>query len=533
MLSARNAFSGRLDMNTSDASVVVDYFRKLAAAGEQHAPSAVLSDLASLFAATELGLGGMDGGAPDLAFSSTPGATSSHSWRTDVELLKRVSCCWTAQVHADGEGEWLICLVAEPGGEGRLAWAYRAGKGGWTDTEKLLWMFAAQALVRWLHQNGAGTAAQQRRLEYAAVLTSRLSHDFGNYLTGIMGFTELSLSQAPLDSTLHRYLQEVLDSAKQGADWIRRLHGYCRRSAAQAWPTQLASVLAQEEARLRATGLFGMRWEASLPKDLPLLAVEAGALQSALAEITANAREATKDQGTIQFAARALEVSAADCQPLLGGVGPGSHVELSITDDGPGIAPENYARLFGEIFFSTKTRHRGLGLLVVYGILQRCSGGMRIDSGPGGKGTCVRLYLPSAATDGPPLAPNAEMPHLLLVHADPLLTSSMGQILEAHGYRVSVVNHPQAALVACRAKGASVSLVVTDMMLPHLAGLDLARRILEHDPKTSFIFLLAQSSFHGLREEDLLKRFELLRWPLEPAALMRAIQAALARGKTE
>ena len=357
-------------MITSDAKVL-DYFRQLAAS-EQRAPTAVMSDLASLFAATELGLGSLDGGAPDLVFSATPNATSSYPWRTDAELLQRVGGCWTAQAHTDPQGEWLICLVAEQGAEGRLAWAYRAGKGGWTDAEKLPWMIAAQALVRWLHQNGVDSAAQQRRLEQAAVITSRLSHDFGNYLTGIMGFTELSLAQAPLDSALHRYLQEVLDSAKQGADWIRRLHGFCRRGVAPAWPTQLASVLAQEETRLRATGLFGMRWEANLPKDLPLLAMDADALQAALAEITANAREAARDQGTLQFAAQTLELTAADCQPLLGALCPGRCVELSITDDGPGIAADQRARLFGEIFFSTKTRHRGLGLLVVYGILQRC-----------------------------------------------------------------------------------------------------------------------------------------------------------------
>src|SRR2546425_600277 len=93
--------------------------------------------------------------------------------------------------------------------------------------ERLAALFAAT-------QIGVGARAQERGLEQAAVVTSRLSHDFGNFLTGIMGFTELSLSQAPLDSTLHKYLDEVLQSAKQGADWIRRLQGFCRRSSAPA-----------------------------------------------------------------------------------------------------------------------------------------------------------------------------------------------------------------------------------------------------------------------------------------------------------
>lgn len=519
-------------MNTNDGMSVLEYFRQLSEASEPRAPADVLREVASLFTATQLGLGCLIGDGANLTFSAEPNASPSPSWRTDAELVQRIRGCWTAQAHADAGGAWLISLVAEPGGEGRLAWAYRPGKRGWTDAEKVLWMFAAQALVRWLHQSGADTAAHQRRLEQAAVVTSRLSHDFGNYLTGIMGFTELSLSQAALDSTLHRYLGEVLESAKHGAEWIHRLQAFCRRSVTPAWPSELASVLAQEETRLRATGLFGMRWEVKLPETLPLLAMDAGALQAALAEITTNAREATRDRGTITFAARAVELTAADCQSLLGGARPGPYVELSISDDGPGIASDHRAGLCGEIFFSTKTRHRGLGLLVVYGLLHRCRGGLRIGPGPENNGTCVQLYVPSAAIAGPALVIDVEPPHVLLVHADPLLTSSMGQFLEARGCRVSVASNPQTALAACRARGASIALVVTDLMLPNLAGLELARRILEHDPKISFVFLLAQSSFHGLRQEELLRRFDLVRWPVEPSALMGIIQAALTRGKT-
>ncbi len=517
-------------MNTCGTSLV-EYFQQLSAAGEQRAAVDVLRDVASLFSATELGLASLNGAGSELIFSATPNPNSL-SWRTDAALMERIRSCWTAQMHTDAAGEWLICLAAEPGGDARLSWLRRPGAGGWTESDRVLWMFAAQALVRWLHHGGANAAALQGRLEQAAVITSRLSHDFGNYLTGIMGFTELSLSQAALDSTLHRYLQEVLASASQGADWIRRLHGFCRRSTTPAWPTQLASVLAQEESRLRAAGQPGMHWNVRLAENLPLLAIDGAALQTAIAEITANSRDATKNRGTITVTARAVELTAEACTPLLGPVSPGPCVELSISDEGPGIAADDRAKLFSEIFFSTKTRHRGLGLLVVYGILQRCRGGLRIEPGPEGRGTCVRLYVPSAVVVGAALAGNAEPPHVLLVHADPLLTGSMAHIIETHGCRVSVASNPQAALTACRAKGASISLVVSDVMSPHLAGLDLARRILEHDPKTNFIFLLAQSSFHGSREEDLFKRFDVVRWPMEPGAFLALIQAALKPDKT-
>src|SRR5580692_10209648 len=80
----------------------------------------------------------------------------------------------------------------------------------------------------------------QERLEQSAVVTSRLCHDFGNFLTGIMGFTELGLTQAEPDSIQQRFLTEVLTSARQGAEWIRRLHLFCRRGAPQVWPTLLS-----------------------------------------------------------------------------------------------------------------------------------------------------------------------------------------------------------------------------------------------------------------------------------------------------
>jgi len=74
--------------------------------------------------------------------------------------------------------------------------------------------------------------------------------------------------------------------------------------------------------------------------------------------------------------------------------------------------------------------------------------------------------------------------------------------------------------------------VVTDLMLPHLAGVDLARRILDHDPKRALSSCSRNPPFNGLRDEDLLKRFDLLRWPVQPSALMQAIQTALARIRT-
>jgi signal transduction histidine kinase len=512
-------------MNANDASSVLNYFRQLAESRENCAPNAVMEGLAQLFGADEIGVNGIEAACADWIFPPTQAPRKHYPWHVDANLLSRLRTSLSAETHHDEAGNWLIGLAWEPvGGEGHLIWAYRSAKSVFTEADKWSWMCACQALVRWRMQT-AGAAPVQRRLEQAAAVTGRLSHDFGNYLTGIMGFTELSMSLVPPDSTLQHYLQEVLESARQGAEWIRRLHLFCQRSAPQSWPAPLSSVLAEEEARLRSAGTVDLRWVNNLPKDLPLLAIDAGALQTLITELVNNTREACNNQGTITFTARARELTDVDCRALLGAPQPGQCVELTVADDGPGIAADDRPKLLRDLFFSSKPKHRGLGLLIVFGILQRFRGGLRILPADG-KGTVVQLVLPVTAIAG--LTPaRTEAPHLLLVHPNPLLFESMRKILEAHGYRITVAISSQAAMSAYLTPRQSFALVVADVLLPQLSGFDLARRILDHDPKANFLFLHTASSFHGLAEEELLKRFALLRWPLTPQAFLLAIQAAL------
>jgi DNA-binding NtrC family response regulator len=136
----------------------------------------------------------------------------------------------------------------------------------------------------------------------------------------------------------------------------------------------------------------------------------------------------------------------------------------------------------------------------------------------------LRLYVPVAYVSGPALTVHAGQPRILLVRANVSLFETMRKILEARGCAVET-----ATLDAYPPQGRSFALIVIETALPQMTGFDLARRILEQDPKANFLFVHTQGSFHALAEEDLLKRFDLLRWPLEPQALLHAVQTALAR----
>ena len=511
--------------NANDPSSVLAYFRKLAESRETCSVDSVLQGLARLFGADGIGVSSIDAASADLVFPPNQTSSKPYPWQADADLRHRVRTSLCAETHHDEAGDWLIGLAWEPvSGEEQVIWAYRSAKSGFSDADKWSWMVASLALVRWRTQT-AGVLATQRRLEQAAAVTGRLSHDFGNYLTGIMGFTELSISLAPPDSTLHHYLHEVLESAQQGAEWVRRLHLFCQRNTPNSWPTLLPSILAHEEARLRAAGITSLLWVTNVPKDLPLVAMDVAALQTVVTELVNNTREASDHHATITFTAQTRELSEADCRSFLGAPQPGMCIELTVADDGPGIAADHRPKLLRDLFFSSKPRRRGLGLLVVFGILQRFGGGLRILPAEG-KGAAVQLVLPIAAIAGP--APQGtESPHLLLVHPNPFLFESIRRILETHNYRISVAISPQTAMGAYLTPRQSFALVVTDVLLPQLSGFDLARRILDHDPKAKFLFLHTASSFHGLAEEELLKRFALLRWPLNPQAFLQAIQTAL------
>jgi CheY-like chemotaxis protein len=240
--------------------------------------------------------------------------------------------------------------------------------------------------------------------------------------------------------------------------------------------------------------------------------------------LVVNSSEAADEKGLFSISGRVVQLTEGDCHGILGSTQPGQYVEIVTADNGPGFAPDVRPRLFHDIFFSTKPRHRGLGLLVVYGTMHRFRGGLKLDPPTANPGACVRLYVPAVEVKGPALTATAEQPHVLLVHANLPLFDAMRKILEGRGCTVE-----SATLDAFSVQGRSFSLIVIETTLPQVTGFDLARRILEQDPKAKLLFVHTQGSFHGLAEEDLLKRFTLLRWPLEPRTLLQAVQTAMER----
>jgi len=223
---------------------------------------------------------------------------------------------------------------------------------------------------------------KQQWLERTAVVVGQLAHDFSNALTGILGFAELSQAHLPADSLPHQFVGEVMDSAQQAASWVRKLQVFSQRTPHQMGTTWLAPFLKQEANRLRTTWGNQITVLTDVCNDLPCLPIAAGTLRQLLDPLFDNAREAMSGPGVVAISARVRELGAAECPSLIGLPAPGRHAEVAITDTGCGLSAEVRRRLPGELFFSTKPGHRGLGLAVVYGVLRACGGCFRFENHP-------------------------------------------------------------------------------------------------------------------------------------------------------
>jgi signal transduction histidine kinase len=301
----------------------------------------------------------------------------------------------------------LYALVCPPGRPSAVIWADRGPSEPWTDVDRNYFKLCASMIER------STTAAKivgpivennrlQNRLNDAAIIAGRMAHDFDNILTGIIGFADLTIPLVPSGSQQHKFIGEISKVGQRGIQFTQQLHQLSRSAQVKPLPGSVAAAVMKEEARLRPLIPINCSIIAHIPQTLPPVAMELGPLQTVVGHLMQNAVEATPNTGPVIVNAKSVEYNPADAQSFLGQVGAGAYLEISIQDAGPGIKPDHQAKLFNEPFFTTKVRHRGLGLCIAYRILYAHRGGIRIESSSETPaGTTVKFAIPLAAARPP------------------------------------------------------------------------------------------------------------------------------------
>ncbi len=345
--------------------------------------------------------------------------------------------------------------------------------------------------------------AQAERLENLGQLAGGVAHDFNNLLAVILNYADFAAEElsaatgsdwAGRCESAREDLGQISRAGERAASLIRQLLAFARREVVQPQVLDLGTVITAVEEMLRRTLGEHVELVTSLAGDLHPVLADPGRLEQVLVNLAVNARDAMPGGGTLTIEASNVTV---DAESIAGGSqsAAGQHVRLQVSDTGSGMPPEVIEHAF-EPFFTTKTDGggTGLGLATVYGILTQADGDIRIYSEPG-RGTTFTITLPVTAeaairvTEPAPYqrAPKGET--VLIVEDEEALREVTRRIFTRNGYNViTAANGPEAFRIAAGYPG-EIHLLVTDVVMPHMLGKEVAEKMRLIKPEIEVIFM--------------------------------------------
>jgi len=347
------------------------------------------------------------------------------------------------------------------------------------------------------------------------------------------GHTERALLSTPPGLPPHEDLKEIQTASARAANLVKQLLAFSRKQPSQPRILDLNEVLANTQKML--TRIIGADIELVTAPDPSLRRIKAdpSQVEQVLFNLAINARDAMPGGGRLTIATANLNLPAPD--PVrFPGVPAAMYVTLTISDTGHGMPPEVRARLF-EPFFTTKESGKGtgLGLSTIYGIVRQSGGYILVDSEID-RGSTFRVLLPAVAVETERREPVEEvgaLPHgteaILVVEDDDAVRRLAVKVLERLGYLVTHARDGQEALGLCHQPEAPFSLLVTDVVMPRLSGVQLAERLLERWPSLKILFISGYSPELISQLNAGANAPEYLQKPFRPVDLARRVREVL------
>jgi PAS domain S-box-containing protein len=346
--------------------------------------------------------------------------------------------------------------------------------------------------------------AHAQRLEALGQLTGGVAHDFNNLLMVISGNLQVLEEILPPGEAVE-LARAAAAAVDRGAMLTRKLLAFARRQPLQPRPVELGHLLRDFRDLVQRTLGETVAVHVEHERSLPPLLVDHAQLETALLNLAINARDAMPHGGTVKLSVGRCSVD----QDLAGApseLAPGEYACIEVTDSGVGMPKEVLERAF-EPFFTTKEvgKGSGLGLSMVYGFAQQSGGSAHIYSEPG-YGTTVRLFLPLPAQAAElPRRPAAHAAGagretILVVEDEPAVRNVAVMFLTRLGYRVLQAADAEAALRVLEHEGGGVELIFTDLVLPGMTGVELARQARARWPLLQVLYTSGYASGSVLEE---------------------------------
>ena len=355
---------------------------------------------------------------------------------------------------------------------------------------------------------------QAQKLESLATLAGGIAHDFNNRLAGITGFANLGIEAASDHPSSAACFRAILKAGCRGIDALSHLLTFARSGEAERRLVGLAEQTGTALDQLRATLPAWIELVTEFAADAAPVLVAEGQIHAAVTQLVSNASDAIGEKPgriLVQTSLFGVDAALARSHP---GLCPGTYLRLSVTDSGTGIAPTALGRIF-DPFFTTKEfgRGTGLGLSIVHGIMQACEGAITVETQPE-RGTTVHLFFPAVDKDAPAGAAVGRGQRVLFLDDEPVLAALGEDYLTRLGFAPVAMGDPALALGYLREN--PCDLVVTDLNMPQLSGIDFAREVWAIRPGTRVVLatgFYATLDAHRAREmgfrEVLLKPYSI------------------------
>ena len=379
---------------------------------------------------------------------------------------------------------------------------------------------------------------QAQKIEAVGQLAGGLAHEFNNFLGIILGYSELMSEEAGENESLCRHIAEIRVATQRAASLTRQLLAFGRKQLLEPKVLDLNSAIWETQKLLHRLLPANIDVVPVLSSATGQVKVDPGQIQQILINLVVNARDAMPKGGRV-----VIETANADLDEVYAsqhvGLRPGTYVMLSVSDSGGGMDDETRSHIF-EPFFTTKQpgKGTGLGLSTVYGIVKQSGGYMTVETAVG-SGTTFRIYLPlvQAAVEEAHVTPQSLTEQsagetILVVEDEPILRRLLCLSLERRGYKVYAARDGAEAMEIFRQQPSAIHLVVSDIMMPHMDGMELKRKAAALRPDVKFLFMSGYSEEMIEQLQTSARGCAFLEKPFLPQDLVIKVQGLL-RGEAE
>ena len=377
------------------------------------------------------------------------------------------------------------------------------------------------------------------KMEAIGTMAGGIAHDFNNILSAIMGYTELAMLETPKEGCQQKKLKEVFKASLRAKDLVNQILTFSRQVPGEPKPYKLAVIIKEALKMLRASIPSSIEIRQDIASNLSPVITDPTHIHQVIMNLCVNAAHAMKEKGgVLKVSLEDVKINAkkASMNPDLR---PGKYQKLTVEDAGHGIQPEIIDRIF-DPFFSTKPTGEGtgLGLSVVHGIIKNHGGAVIVSSAPD-EGTVFEVYFPVMEVEAPQTECGqsvSESPskiksrRILLVDDEAMLAAVGHDLLESLEYEAVAETSAHRALNIFRESPDKFDLVITDMTMPHINGLDFAAEIRKIHRSIPIILCTGYSDTLSESAAESVGIHEILTKPLTRARIFEAVQKALTSG---